>query len=884
MSAMANTTPIVTTVTKAATKEKTPKEADAAPRVNILELCEEHYEEILPVIMDKIRLTSEKKSILGWTLEKVIGGRAHSSDLAILTRQAQLSLGRTWKTLGIILTVEVALKDGALLLVEIVLEAETVPAPSKIHMTARVWFDELPPESVDRYKDLKAAFLAYFMQQKKYVKYPVKIHNIKQRDGETIEDFIERFKRLNEHVPKTMEEMMTATIAFIRGETAAASKKKGHTSFTPLTRTPKEILAVEAGKFKPPPPMIKELVRAGKLSQLIKEIKQGRDHPKVGKKEVPNKDMSMAIYMGAEGPLVIEAEISGNMIHRMYVDGGSSTEKKKGQASERAKAIQAEMAESDEEKTAFHTSHGVYCYTKMPFGLKNAGATYQRQVDKAFDNQVGWNIEVYVNDLVIKSHTETEMLMDVDEMFRTLLKINMKLNLKKYTSRAMERMFLGYMIIPEGTKPCPNKTEAVLRLSFPRTIKEVQSLNGKLASLNKFLSKSTEKSLPLFKTLKKCIKKSDFHWTPEMEQAFKQLKQHLSKLPMLVAPKPKEELIVYMPASYGTISAVLMTERDKPRTSVKGQILANFLVKKSNEAPPNTSVVETPQEPWTLFMDGSSYVDGSGAGLILTSPKRTEFTYALRFQFTASNNEAEKIHTREGSDDSARGRWTNMDNTDNGIFERTIPDDRKGANKLRIKSRQYELLEGVLYKRSFLKPWLRCIGRLQADYVIREIHEGSCNMNAGPQPVVAKAMWKGQVFYRRYGLFYEVDRDESHGDNHRQSGEEVRVGQHSVSLRPSERNKDDIPVEIGMPTYRTAVVDVVYNDEELRLNLDLLEERRERAAIREAKAKLKMTKYYNAREGPYEVMKALGDGAYMLRSMNGTPQTWNIANLKICHL
>ncbi|GKA70311.1 reverse transcriptase domain-containing protein [Tanacetum coccineum] len=118
-------------------------------------------------------------------------------------------------------------------------------------------FDELPPESIDGYKGLKAAFLAYFMQQKKYVKDPVEIHNIKQRDGETIKDFMERFKvktgrikgapecmrisgfmhgvnnpeltkRLNEHVPKTMEEMMTITTAFIRGEVAAASKKKGH--------------------------------------------------------------------------------------------------------------------------------------------------------------------------------------------------------------------------------------------------------------------------------------------------------------------------------------------------------------------------------------------------------------------------------------------------------------------------------------------------------------------------------------------------------------------------------------------------------------------------------------------------------------------------------
>ncbi|GKB71364.1 reverse transcriptase domain-containing protein [Tanacetum coccineum] len=126
-----------------------------------------------------------------------------------------------------------------------------------------------------------------------------------------------------------------------------------------------------------------------------------------------------------------------------------------------------------------------------------------------------------------------------------------------------------------------------------------------------------------------------------------------------------------------------------------------------------------------------------------------------------------------------------------------------------------------------------------------------------------------------------------------------------------------IPAEIEMPTYRTTVVDIVHNNEELRLNLDLLEERRERAAIREARAKLKMTKYYNVRvrgvtfrpgdfvyrsneashamdggklgpkwEGPYEVTETLRDGAYRLRSMDGIvfPRTWNIAKLKKCYL
>ncbi|GJR69934.1 reverse transcriptase domain-containing protein [Tanacetum coccineum] len=79
----------------------------------------------------------------------------------------------------------------------------------------------------------------------------------------------------------------------------------------------------------------------------------------------------------------------------------------------------------------------------------------------------------------------------------------------------------------------------------------------------------------------------------------------------------------------------------RPRTSVKGKILADFLVEKPDEAPPDTLVVEIPQVSWTLFTDGSSCVDGLGAGLILTSLGGTEFTYALRFQFTTSNNEAE---------------------------------------------------------------------------------------------------------------------------------------------------------------------------------------------------------------------------------------------------
>ncbi|GJY67344.1 hypothetical protein Tco_0469582 [Tanacetum coccineum] len=103
---------------------------------------------------------------------------------------------------------------------------------------------------------------------------------------------------------------------------------------------------------------------------------------------------------------------------------------------------------------------------------------------------------------------------------------------KKWQRRMQKKMFLGYKVNTDGLKVCPDKADAVLSFSSPRCLKDVQKLNGKLASLNMFLSKSAKKSLPFFKTLKKCTKKSDFQWTQEAEAAFKQMKKLIAELPM----------------------------------------------------------------------------------------------------------------------------------------------------------------------------------------------------------------------------------------------------------------------------------------------------------------------------------------------------------------
>ncbi|GJZ99443.1 reverse transcriptase domain-containing protein, partial [Tanacetum coccineum] len=180
---------------------------------------------------------------------------------------------------------------------------------------------------------------------------------------------------------------------------------------------------------------------------------------------------------------------------------------------------QIQMSKEVEEKTAFYTDQGTYYYTKMSFGLKNVGATYQCLVDSNFQLRIGRNLEAYVDGMVIKINNEKMLLADVAETFDNLSKINMKLNPKKCSFRVEEGKFLGYMVTSEGIRANPKKTRVLADLQSPRTLKEMQSLAEKLAALNRFLAKSAERSLPFFSTLKNITKenKHEYKWTIEAE-------------------------------------------------------------------------------------------------------------------------------------------------------------------------------------------------------------------------------------------------------------------------------------------------------------------------------------------------------------------------------
>ncbi|GJU27456.1 reverse transcriptase domain-containing protein [Tanacetum coccineum] len=688
---------------------------------------------------------------------------------------------------------------------------------------------------------------------------------------------------------------------------------------------------------------------------------------------------------------------------------------------------QIQMAEEDEEKTAFITNQGIFCYTKMPFGLRNAGATYQRLVDKTFHGQIGRNLEVYVDDLVIKSRTEDEVVRDIEETFKTLRKINMKLNPKKCTFGVEEGMFLGYQVNTKGIKICPDKV----------------------------LSKVSGEIITIFQNFEKMHKekkkKSDFYGQGT-NAAFKQMKEAIAKFNLCSQHQQNKRTQFYMAASKGSDAKSGAYNLGfwytlRPRVSVKGQILADFIVERPEEEGQDDSAKEEEPLParWTLFTDGSSCVDGCGAGVILTDPEGVEFTYALRFQFETTNNEAEYEALIAGL---RMAEKMGVKNLEVSVDSKLVANQVNGT----CIAKETDMIKYLEKVNALTRP-------SQANYVLREIHEGSCSMHAGTRSVVAKALRTGyywptmhkdaralikacqecqvhkpvprnpqeklnpitspwpfykwgidiagpfpegpgkvkflivamNYFYQwikpkpvatitgnqvkkfvwenivcRFGLPGEIisDNGKQFRDNpFKDWCEKLCIQQHFASVKHPQTNglveranrslgegikarlgKDNknwleeishvlwahrtmikssngdtplsltygtkavIPAEIGMPTFRTAELNVTENDEALEINLELLEEKREQAAIREAKSKRQMEKYYNNKvrnasfkpgdlvyrsneashvedtgklgpkwEGPYEVTEALGKGSYKLKDRDGRelPRTWN---------
>ncbi|GKB40197.1 reverse transcriptase domain-containing protein [Tanacetum coccineum] len=550
---------------------------------------------------------------------------------------------------------------------------------------------------------------------------------------------------------------------------------------------------------------------------------------------------------------------------------------------------------------------------------KNAGATYQRLVDKAFQKQIGRNLEVEEDSL-----------------------------------------FLGYMVNTIGIKVCLDKVEAVLSLPSSKCLKDVQRLKGKLASLNRFLTKSAEKSLPFFKTLKKCTKKSDFQWTTEVKAAFKQMKNLIAELLTLTAPMEKEELIVYLAAAREAVSAVLITEREakqmpiyfvsravqgpeinytpveklgielgeydihyRPTVSIKGQILAYFIVKRPEDdslAAPMKVEEELP-DSWTLFTDRSSCIDAEYEALLSSlriaekmgiKNLQTYVDSCLAANQVNGSYIAKEPVLKEKSISEAEvlavveeegNTWMTL--IYEYLTEKTLPAKKKKARSVRLKLRRYAVINGVPYKNLSLNHGYDVSDRYKQTMSLEKSIKDPAVCTLGQVERANRSLGEGMKARLDKGSKDWMEEIPHVLWAHRTM---IKSSNGDTPFSLTYETEVVIPTEIGMPTLRTTEIDMVQNDEALRLNLDLLEEKREQAAIREARSKAKMEKYYNSKvhnisfkpgdlvnrsndashaedggklgpkwEGPYEVIEALGKGAYKLRDRNGKliPRTWN---------
>ncbi|XP_069147092.1 uncharacterized protein [Solanum lycopersicum] len=195
---------------------------------------------------------------------------------------------------------------------------------------------------------------------------------------------------------------------------------------------------------------------------------------------------------------------------------------------------QIEMHKDDAEKTAFITPCGVYNYKVMPFGLKNAGATYMRAMTTLFHDIIHKEIEVYVDDVIIKSKESSNHLEDLRKFFARLRKYNLKLNPAKCVFGVPAGKLLGFIVSRRGIELDPSKIKAICDLPLPKSKKEVMSFLGRLNYISRFIAQSTVFCEPIFKLLKK---DGAVKWTSECQQAFDKIKDYLSNPPVLVPPE-----------------------------------------------------------------------------------------------------------------------------------------------------------------------------------------------------------------------------------------------------------------------------------------------------------------------------------------------------------
>jgi ribonuclease HI len=209
----------------------------------------------------------------------------------------------------------------------------------------------------------------------------------------------------------------------------------------------------------------------------------------------------------------------------------------------------------DREKTTFTTPWGTFMYAKMPFGLMNAGETFQRAMDIAFIGEKDKFVVIYLDDITVFSRSDKEHCYHLRKVFLKCRKFGLSLNPKKSLFSMKEGKLLGHIVSAEGVRIDPSRVEAIQTLSLPRSKKEVQSFLGKINFLRRFVSNFVE----MVKYITTMLRKgNEVKWTAKSRNYFDQIKKALTEAPVLISPDYSKDFLIFSFASFDTVAIVLL--------------------------------------------------------------------------------------------------------------------------------------------------------------------------------------------------------------------------------------------------------------------------------------------------------------------------------------